>query len=80
MDVTMTAAWIQAIAALVIAGFTAATGWLFYQISLLHKRISDLRDFSGDLMRDHEKENRDFRESIIRSVARLEALANGRKE
>ena len=74
----MTAAWIQAIAALAIAGFTAATGWLFYQISLLHKRISDLREFDAALMRDHEKENRVFREAVIRSVARLEALANGR--
>ena len=59
MDSTISAAWIQAGTAIVLCLFTAATGWLFYQINQLHARIGSLRDFTADLMRIHEKENQE---------------------
>ena len=72
MDSTISAAWIQAGTAIVLCLFTAATGWLFYQINQLHARIGSLRDFTADLMRIHEKENQEFREDIIDRLARIE--------
>lgn len=72
MDSTISAAWIQAITAIVLCLFTAATGWLFYQINQLHARISSLKDFNAELMRHHEGENRKFREDIIQRLARIE--------
>ena len=77
MDPTISAAWIQAGAAIALTLFSAATGWLFYQINMLHKRISDLRDFSADLMHNHEIENRDFREDVKTRLGRIEG--NGRR-
>lgn len=72
MDASISAAWIQAGAAALLALFTVATGWLFYQINMLHQRISDLRDFDAKLMRDHERENAMFREDIIGRLGRIE--------
>ena len=72
MDTAISAAWIQAVTAIVLCLFTAATGWLFYQINQLHVRIGSLRDFSADLMRQHELENREFREDMIARLARIE--------
>ena len=72
MDSTLSAAWIQAGTAIVLCLFTAATGWLFYQINQLHSRIGDLRDFTATLMREHEKDNQNFREDIKERLARIE--------
>ena len=72
MDSSISAAWIQAVTAIAICLFTAATGWLFYQINQLHVRIGSLRDFSADLMRKHEADNREFREDMITRLARIE--------
>ena len=80
MDSTISAAWIQAVTAIVLCLFTAATGWLFYQINQLHARIGSLRDFNAELMRAHEKDNRKFREAMIERLARMEGRANGRRE
>ena len=80
MDATLSAAWIQAGTAIVLCLFTAATGWLFYQINQLHSRIGDLRDFTADLMRTHEIDNRKFREDMISRLARIEGRANGKRE
>ena len=80
MDATLSAAWIQAGTAIVLCLFTAATGWLFYQINQLHARIGSLRDFTADLMRGHEVDNREFREDMIERLARIEGRANGRRE
>ena len=80
MDSTISAAWIQAITAIVLCLFTAATGWLFYQINQLHTRIGSLRDFTADLMRTHEHDNQEFREDIIDRLARIEGRANGKRE
>ena len=82
MDSTLSAAWIQAITAIVLplAVFTAATGWLFYQINQLHTRISSLKDFNAELMRVHEGENRIFREDMISRLSRIEGRANGKRE
>ena len=78
VDDTISGAWIQAGTAVVICLFTAATGWLFYQINKLHDRISNLKDFNAELMRDHEGENRKFREDMISRLSRIEGRANGR--
>ena len=72
METAISAAWIQAGAAVALGLFTLATGWLFYQINMLHRRIGDLRDFSADLMRDHERDNREFREDVKERLARIE--------
>ena len=72
MDSTLSAAWIQAGAAIVIFLFTIATGWMFYQVNQLHARIGSLRDFTADLMRTHETDNQEFREDIIDRLARIE--------
>ena len=72
MDSTISAAWIQAGTAIVISLFTVATGFLFYQINQLHSRIGDLRDFTAELMRLHDVDNRKFRESVIGRLAGLE--------
>ena len=80
MDTAISAAWIQAVTAIVLAVFTAATGWLFYQINQLHTRISSLKDFNAELMRVHEGENRIFREDMISRLSRIEGRANGKRE
>ena len=80
MDSTISAAWIQAGTAIALGAFTAATGWLFYQINQLHSRIGSLRDFTADLMRAHENDNREFREDMIGRLARIEGRVNGKRE
>ena len=72
MDPTISAAWIQAVSAVILCLFTAVTGWLFYQINQLHARIGNLRDFSAELMRKHENDDRKFREDMIERLARIE--------
>ena len=76
MDSAISAAWIQAVTAIALCLFTAATGWLFYQINQLHSRIGDLRDFTARLMREHEKDNQKFREDMIGRLARIEGRTN----
>ena len=80
MDATLSAAWIQAGTAIVLCLFTAATGWLFYQMNQLHSRISDLRDFTAELMRTHEEGNQKFRENMIERISRIEGRGNGKRE
>ena len=76
MDTAISAAWIQAITAIILCVFTAATGWLFYQINQLHARISGLKDFNAELMREHESENRKFREDMIARLSRIEGRSS----
>ena len=78
MDTAISAAWIQAVTAIALCLFTAATGWLFYQINQLHMRIGSLRDFYAELMRSHEAENRAFREDMISRLSRIEGPRGAR--
>ena len=90
MDSTIVAAWIQAIVAVVVVLLAAGLAWISHKIDQLdthrredvrqlHERMNGMMELWHQLMRDHERENREFREDIKGRLGRLEALANGKE-
>lgn len=86
MDATISAAWIAAGATV----FVAATAWLFYELRRmegnrredvrdLHKRINELQNHMTALMKDHEKENGDWREKVARELGEIQGAKNVRR-
>ena len=69
--------------------FAISATWLFNQLGKieenrrqdvrdLHKSIGGVKDFTAELMREHNIENRAFRDSVNKSIGGLKALVTGK--
>ena len=78
MDATISAAWIAAGATVFVAATSALLVQLFRMeanrredVRKLHERINGLQNYLVKLMRDHERENQDWREGIVGQLGEI---------